>query len=117
MTNEKAIIILNSLKQYYNDKNEDSYVGFDDEDNEAIDMAIKAIEQTRWIHVSERLPEENISVIGTTKYNDIYETELYNDCGKHKWYADGNYDVPIVAWIPLPEPYQPPKMQCEEDKE
>ena len=32
MTNEKAIIILNSLKQYYNDKNEDSYVGFDDEE-------------------------------------------------------------------------------------
>ena len=62
-------------------------------------------QQTNWIPCSERLPEENISVIGTTKYNDIYETELYNDCGKHKWYADGNYDVPIVAWIPLPEPY------------
>ena len=60
----------------------------------------------KWIPVSERLPKENISVIGTTKYNDIYEAELYNDCGEKKWYADGNYDVPIVAWMPLPEPYR-----------
>lgn len=45
MTNEEARHTLKSLKEYYNDKNEDSYVGFDDEDNEAIDMAIKALEQ------------------------------------------------------------------------
>ena len=63
-------------------------------------------QQTRWIPVSERLPKENVSVIGTTKFNDIYETELYDDCGEKKWYADGNYDVPIVAWLPLPEPYR-----------
>ena len=63
-------------------------------------------QQTKWIPVSERLPKENISVIGTTKYNDIYETELYDDCGDKKWYADGCYDVPIVAWLPLPEPYK-----------
>jgi len=45
MTNEEAINTLNSLKQYYNDKNEDSYVGFDDEDNEALDKAIKTLER------------------------------------------------------------------------
>lgn len=45
MTNEEAINTLNSLKQYYNDKNEDGYVGFDNEDNEALDLAIKALEQ------------------------------------------------------------------------
>ena len=43
MTNERAINTLNSLKDYYNDKNEDSYVGFDSEDNEALEMAIKAL--------------------------------------------------------------------------
>lgn len=43
MTNEEAINTLNSIKQYYNDKNEDSYVGFDNEDNEALDMAIEAL--------------------------------------------------------------------------
>lgn len=44
MTNEEAINTLKSLKEYYNDKNEDSYVGFYNEDNEALDMAIKALE-------------------------------------------------------------------------
>lgn len=45
MTPQEAINTLNSIKQYYNDKNEDSYVGFDNEDNEALGMAIKALEQ------------------------------------------------------------------------
>ena len=44
MTKEEAKNTLKSLKNYYNDKNEDSYVGFDNEDNEALDMAIKALE-------------------------------------------------------------------------
>lgn len=44
MTPQEAINTLNSIKQYYNDKNEDSYVGFDNEDNEALDMAIEALE-------------------------------------------------------------------------
>lgn len=71
-------------------------------------------QQTKWISVSERLPEENISVIGTTKYDDIYETELYDDCGEKKWYADGCYDVPIVAWLPLPEPYRESEGVCKD---
>lgn len=60
----------------------------------------------KWIPVSERLPEENITVIGTTKIDDIYKTELYDDCGEKKWYANGNFDVPIIAWMPLPQPYK-----------
>ena len=43
MTIEKTINILNSLKDYYNDGFEDSYVGFDDDDNKAIDMAVKTL--------------------------------------------------------------------------
>jgi len=46
MTNEQAIGVLHSLISYYNDTNEDDcYVGFDKDDNEAIDLAIKALEQ------------------------------------------------------------------------
>lgn len=67
----------------------------------------------RWIPVSERLPEESITVIGTTKLDDIYKTELYDDCGEKKWYANGNFDVPIVAWMPLPNPYKA-EMESEE---
>ena len=47
MTNKGAINIINSLKDYYNDKSEyceDGYVGFDNEDNEALDLAIKALD-------------------------------------------------------------------------
>ena len=47
MTREEAKNTLKSLKDYYNDKSEyceDGYVGFDNEDNEALDLAIKALE-------------------------------------------------------------------------
>jgi hypothetical protein len=67
----------------------------------------------KWIPVSERLPEEGITVIGTTEFDDIYKTELYDDCGEKKWYANGNFDVPIVAWVLLPEPYKA-EMESEE---
>lgn len=62
-------------------------------------------EQEKWIPCSERLPEESITVIGVTTFYDIYKTELYDDCGEKKWYANGDYDVPIVAWMPFPQSY------------
>lgn len=64
---------------------------------------------TKWISVSERLPEEDQVVLGTDIYNCFYNTYTWDDCGEIKWYADGNYDVPIVAWIPLPKPYKEEK--------
>lgn len=49
MTNNKALHILRGLKRYYNDECYHdgfyAYDGFDVEDNEAIDKAIKALEQ------------------------------------------------------------------------
>ena len=58
--------------------------------------------EQQWIPVSKELPEENITVIGITEFDDIYKAELYNDCGEMKWFAAGNFDMPIVAWIPFP---------------
>lgn len=58
MTNKRAISTLNSLKDYYNDKKEDSYVGFDSEDNEALDLAIKALEQQTCEDVLEKIKTE-----------------------------------------------------------
>ncbi len=43
MTNEQAIAVLKCLIGYYNDEDQDSYVGFDNEDNEALIMAIEAL--------------------------------------------------------------------------
>lgn len=92
----KTIENLKKLKSFHNG----SY-GAD------IERAIKALEQEpRWIPCSERLPEESITVIGITTFDDIYKAELYDDCGEKKWYADGDFDVPIVAWMPLPKTYK-----------
>ena len=73
-------------------------------------------EQTRWIPVSERLPEEDGQYLITVKYkhvNDSYE-DVYAEQGE--WY-DGRWDMfcfghcgeveEIIAWMPLPAPYKP----------
>ena len=60
-------------------------------------------EQHRWIPVEERLPEESLnSVIGWDKYRER--------CCFVQYYAGswhlGDESVRIIAWMPLPEPYQ-----------
>lgn len=63
---------------------------------------------SRWIPVSERLPEEcsGVLVYCPANYNIFL---AYLEQGK--WYIfspDGNESLnePIVAWMPLPEPYK-----------
>lgn len=60
-------------------------------------------EQHRWIPVEERLPEESLnSVIGWDEYRER--------CCFVQYYAGswhlGDESVRIIAWMPLPEPYQ-----------
>lgn len=60
--------------------------------------------QHRWILVEERLPEESLnSVIGWDKYRER--------CCFVQYYAGswhlGDESVRIIAWMPLPEAYQP----------
>ena len=98
----------------------------------AFEMAIKALEQTRWVPVSERLPE-NAKHKGAfcPKYyvmTEFGQTEgWYNpDVGCWYvllWFMDARFEkwnisiergdvpklvknVPVVAWMPLPEPYE-----------
>ena len=57
----------------------------------------------RWIPVEERLPEESLnSVIGWDEYRER--------CCFVQYYAGswhlGDESVRIIAWMPLPEPYQ-----------
>lgn len=97
MTNEQAIAVLKCLIGYYNDEDQDSYVEFDDEDNEAIDMAIKALEQQprmgEWIEVEvcncyatlkcsvcDRVIEPTFTY-GEYSYDDIKEWYPYCHCG------------------------------------
>ena len=79
---------------------------FGGEHKEFIELAIKALEQTRWIPVSERLPEEDglYLVTDVSKYFGAYSTyvlkrEKASPSNCVKW-------ATIVAWMPLPEPYK-----------
>ena len=79
----------------------------DEQHNEAKQIAIEAIEQTRWIPVSESLPEEDEWVLITFD-DDIEIASLdddgwcYSSVGNDDWIAEH----PPVAWMPLPQPYK-----------
>ena len=108
----------------------DNEVRYGDTDNhynevmkriEAFDIAIKALEQTRWIPCIERLPEPNRLVLcyittGTTKtyflawWNDIQNDWEEGIGGCRLLENDLGYEV--IAWMPL-MPYKPES----EDKE
>ena len=81
---------------------------------EAVDKAIKALEVQEWIPCSERLPEENGQYLITVKYVHV---DGYDDIyAEHGEWTDGKWDMfcfghcgkveNIIAWMPLPEPYQ-----------
>ena len=70
--------------------------------NEAISMAIKALEKRRWILATERLPEVGQRVLVTTK-DGFIDIRKCIDAGHLAWFYSGT-----IAWMPynLPEPYQ-----------
>ena len=100
MTNDKAIKWLKVEASYIEED-----VGNGKEILEAYDMAIEALEQTRWIPCSERLPEEYIHVLCQFTLGGMGECYL----------AHGLFHIvgglvmtcnEVIAWMPLPEPYQ-----------
>jgi len=65
--------------------------------------AIELLEQTRWIPVSERLPEEVGTYITTVDY------EKHGIAVGQRYYHGkglGWEDDCVIAWMPLPEPYE-----------
>ena len=76
------------------------------EQKEALNIAIKALEQTRWISVSERLPK---------KYEIVLLTSIWHEVKKAVYIGDGLFDIiinnlqkeEVIAWMPIPEPYVP----------
>lgn len=51
--------------------------------------------KTRWIPVSERLPEDGRYLCD---YGDCID---FGQIHNGKWYVDG-----VIAWMPLPQPYK-----------
>ena len=96
----KTIEHLKKLKSFHNG----SY-GAD------IDKAIKALEQTMWIPVSERLPKERGNYIVTEKVFSLDDREhkgRYNTMVEQVEYCNGKWQrasfFEVIAWMPLPGP-------------
>lgn len=68
---------------------------------EMVDCALKTMNETKWIPVSERLPNEKQNVIVTG--NGKVACLLYLD-GKF-WSGMLDQTHLVVAWKPMPEPY------------
>lgn len=82
-------------------------------------------EQTRWIPVSERLPEKNMECLVAVGDFNLTQTAMYSNLmgiKNHRIFYQGNFgddnfeDITkyVKAWMPLPKPYKP---QERSDKE
>ena len=100
MTIEEQIMKLQTYKMY---EGEDTvYVERDD--------VLKVLAQTRWIPVSERLPEEDGMYLISTCMNCIDTCLFYKDDEEYLWV---DYEESVIAWMPLPQPYE---AESEEEK-
>ena len=75
------------------------------EQKETLDMAIKALEQTSWIPVSESLPEEYNHVLCQFCMGGMaecyYAHNFFHVVGGLRVNSDE-----VIAWQPLPQPYK-----------
>lgn len=116
MTHEEAIKMLERIRRIGDGESEYK----NDAQAIAIDMAIKALEDSRWIPVTERLPEEGEEVLAThfggiNPNRQVIEHIYENGKFVEGWYMDTNIDSPtfgqrymgeVTAWMPLPKPYE-----------
>ena len=71
-----------------------------------------------WIPVSEKLPEEDKTVIASTDYFAVFPEARYTKDG-WEWAYESGADyweelAHVIAWMPLPAPY---KAESEEENE
>ena len=113
MENREAIDL---IRQMIKDNEEDGGVEFGNKDKEALTLAISALEQERWIPVTERLPEER-EWIGTKHFGTTISDEVYvtfeapsgERFARPMMFQNGRisgYDQKPIAWRPHPEPYK-----------
>lgn len=82
--------------------------------NKAINGAIEIVNQAAeeygdgWIPCSERLPDSSIDVNITTRSSIVGTGSFFKEANKWvQWYCGGGIAVDVIAWQPLPVPYQP----------
>lgn len=109
MTNKEAIEVLTHTYMLSKER------------QQALDLAIKALENSSWIPVSERLPDEKWvnptgsdfgfdfeEVLCTTIWGDVRAYKFGKPKGHdkpHFWLGGGIMDEYVIAWQQLPEPY------------
>ena len=109
MTREEAQISLAKLKRYISGGGV-----VDRKANEAIDMAIKALEEPQWIPCKEALPDEGQECWITSKDRAVYQgmfTQRYGERRDSGFILNGFSFArlnTIVAWMPyvIPEPWE-----------
>ena len=119
MTREEAIAELSVLHERLSNPKDCEDGIYDWEDGwyvEAIDIAIKALEQTRWIPCSERLPDEREERYwccseGGYQFQCRWTNDMYglcaNEYSKWGWHVmDKPQYSRVIAWMPLPEVYR-----------
>lgn len=75
----------------------------------------KLKEENDWIPVEERLPEEQINPITndfyeyqvTAKFGECVDIRHYKFGRGHWWHGPAIVDKYVIAWQPIPEPYEP----------
>jgi hypothetical protein len=102
MTNEEALEILDDNYTVLNTHGHYT----EEEEVEALQMAVETLEQTRWIPVSERLPESDDEVLVTDDAGGLALVGIdwfdRFDSDGSRWWCSQN----VTAWMPLPEPYR-----------
>lgn len=66
-------------------------------------LVLELLEQTEWIPVTERLPENIRNVLVTLEEHGMVATYIsFYVPSEHRWNNDDN----VIAWMPLPKPYK-----------
>ena len=103
MTNKQAQITINAIKFMLD------HAQYSDDVEEALNMAISALTEQRWIPCSERLP----------KWSE-HTDEMVLACDENgrvrfNTFMDGEWvSFEPIAWMPLPEPYQAERRTTDE---
>lgn len=85
---------------------------------EAFDMAIQVLVQTKWIPVSERLPETDgvyLTYIVNPYDSQLSYVMLCDYIGQTWCPVDETASNNVVAWMPLPEPYRENEINTDEN--
>lgn len=117
MTIEDAMNNLKLIKRIlvcYNKDEKGNRVA-DTKIGEAVAIAIEALEKSKWIPVSERLPEKGKQVLCCNQHGSVFTSAVTYTIkceGKMRVWFGQHHGV--VAWMPLPKPVE--SQESEDEK-